>query len=452
MTLRRQAEAIWRAGVAAVDSATLVRNSIRCRGGTLEICGSTFLARSLKRIVVIGAGKAGAGMSAGAELALSELGNATEILGWVNVPADCVRPMSRIHLHPARPPSVNEPTSAGIFGCDQILQLVENLSADDLCLVLISGGGSALLPAPVEGILPADKLAVTRRLMRSGVTIHELNAVRKRLSRIKGGGLLRSARAGQMIALIISDVPGDPLEVIASGPTFCDSGTARDALDVLEKYVGRAAVDDPIPEAVWKVLDKQACDTLHRPVPTISCENYIIGNNQTALDAAAFCATELGFAARKLGSDRQGIARDVGRGLAELCLDAQSQTGGPGLCFLGGGEPVVHLAQTDKPRKGGRTQEVALAAGCHWGAEDIQRLLVLSGGTDGEDGPTDAAGAFYDAEVQRAALDRGLKPEEFLAINDSYTFFDQVGGLLKTGPTHTNVMDLQIALIEGITE
>ena len=449
MTLREQAEAIWSAGVAAVDSATLVRRAIQSEQTAITIAGEKFDLSSIGRIVVVGAGKAGAGMAAGVEASLGCDLVASKVVGWVNVPSDCVRPLQQIHLHAARPAGINEPTSGGVIGCQQILELVSSLDENDLCLVLISGGGSALLPAPIPGISLEDKLKVTRCLMRSGVTIQELNTVRKRLSLVKGGGLLRAATAGRMVALIISDVPGDPLDIIASSPTVCDTGTAQDALAVLQKYSTLATADLSIPQSVWQALEKQAQASASRQAPVIRCDNCIIGNNQTALDAAASHALTLGFEVRDLGTDRQGIASDIGIELAETCISVRNEVRGKGMCFLGGGEPVVKLAATDQPRKGGRNQEVALAAGCRWANEDIQRFIVLSGGTDGEDGPTDAAGAFYDSTVQKNARELGLKPSEFLAINDSYTFFDQVGGLIKTGPTHTNVMDLQIALVAG---
>ena len=451
MTLRQQAEAIWRAGVSAVDSTVLVRHAIRLEPSGLGICGERFQPDGIRRIVIVGAGKAGAGMAAGVEAALGS-SLADKVVGWINVPADCVRPLHKIHLHAARPAGVNEPTAEGVQGCERILELVASLTDQDLCLVLISGGGSALLPAPIAGITLEDKLAVTRLLMRSGATIQELNTVRKQLSRVKGGGLLRAAPAGRMIALIISDVPGDPLNIIASGPTVPDHDSAQDALKVLERYgLERSATGEPatskVPAAVWTVLQEQLARPTHRESEAINCHNYVIGNNQTAVDAAAVEAQRLGFDVCHLGTDRQGIADEMGVELAERALAALAASPRKSLCFLSGGEPVVKLADTNKPRRGGRNQEVALAAGCRWGDQDLRRLIVLSGGTDGEDGPTDAAGAFFDATVQQNARVRGIDPNQFLAINDSYTFFDQVGGLLKTGPTHTNVMDLQVVLV-----
>ena len=449
VTLRYDAQIIWNAGVAAVNSTRLVQQAIHRRSDAIEIVGETFPIEGIRRIVVVGAGKAGAGMAAGIEAALGNDLVDSKVLGWVNVPTDCIRSLQRIHLHGARPAGVNEPTVEGVYGSEKILELVASLKEDDLCIVLISGGGSALLPAPAVGISLEDKLAVTRYLMLSGATIQELNTVRKRLSRIKGGGLLRAAKAGQLVSLIISDVPGDPLDIIASGPTVCDDGSAQAALDVLEKFAGRSDQNQRVPASVWNILEEQARAVPTPIVSTTLCRNLVIGNNKTAVDAAAAKAQGLGYDVRILGIDRQGIACEIGIELAEHCLEARNESRRQGICFVAGGEPVVKLAATTKPRKGGRNQEVALSACCRLMNEDVCGIVVLSGGTDGEDGPTDAAGAAFDESIQALIRSRGLDPEDFLAINDSYTFFDQLGGLLKTGPTHTNVMDLQIALVGG---
>jgi hydroxypyruvate reductase len=448
-SLRESAEAIWRAGVSAVDSTKLVKQILHCSAQTLTVFDHQFRLDELDRIIVVGAGKAGAGMAAGVEAALGDNLVDAKVTGWINVPADCVRPLRQIHLHPARPAGINEPTAEGVQGSERILDLVESMTDRDLCLVLISGGGSALLPAPSEGISLADKLLVTRHLMHSGATIEELNTVRKRISRIKGGGLLRAAPAGKMISLIISDVSGDPLDIIASGPTVCDSGTAREALNVLDRLIGRDHPEKAIPKSVWKLLERKVRHGDEYLTPRITCRNIIIGNNLTAVRAAAQQATSLGFEVTNLGSDRQGIAREVGVELAELCLTMRDQEQPRSLCFLAGGEPVVKLAASKLPRRGGRNQEVALAAAARMEDENLERIIVLSGGTDGEDGPTDAAGAFIDADVQQRMKSLNLHPQAFLDINDSYTFFSQVDGLLKTGPTHTNVMDLQVAIVTG---
>lgn len=445
--LRHHAFEIWKAGVEAVRSERLIRNVIRREGNKLTVCGREFDLAVVGRIAVVGAGKAGAGMAAAVEDALgSDLLDSRVTAGWVNVPADCVRPLRRIHLHAARPAGVNEPSEEGVFGSREILHIVSELGPCDVCLVLISGGGSALLPAPVPEISLADKQQVTRFLMHAGATIGELNTVRKQLSQVKGGNLARSIRAGTTLTLIISDVVGDPLDVIASGPTVMDSGTPAEALAVLRKF---GAKPPAIPQSILDYLRVRA-DRADVPPPIPSTvSNHVIGSNAVALDAAAQKATELGYTVHSFGSGIQGETNAIGRELAEASLAVRDQRrpiSAPA-CLLSGGEPVVQVAKTDKPRKGGRNQQLVLAAVEQLWTDGMKRIAILSGGTDGEDGPTDAAGACADAEVIHAAKAKSLDPAAFLAINDSYTFFEQAGGLIKTGPTHTNVMDLRVALI-----
>jgi glycerate-2-kinase len=384
-------------------------------------------------------------MAAGLEVALADTPLADRLTGWVNVPADCVRPLQRIHLHAARPAGVNEPTAEGVAGAHEILRRVGQLSADDLCIVLLSGGASALSPAPPPGVSLADKLAVTRLLMAGGATINELNCVRKHLSAIKGGNLARAARDARVVSLIISDVVGDPLDVIASGPTVADHSTVDDALSVLGRVASRK---NDVPESVWTLLEAEQNAPPAPPLPS-TVWNFVIGNNETALSAAAGKARELGYSDRSLGSCNQGEARAVGRELAESIRGIRdaNRTGAVPHCLLAGGETTVRLAPTNQPRRGGRNQELVLSAASALWDDGMQHLAVLSGGTDGEDGPTDAAGAVADAELVRTARGLGLTPEPFLAINNSYEFFERAGGLIKTGPTHTNVMDLWVALI-----
>jgi hydroxypyruvate reductase len=384
-------------------------------------------------------------MAAGLEAALADTPVSDRLTGWVNVPADCVRPLPHIHLHPARPAALNEPTEAGVAGSRTILRLVSQLSADDVAIVLLSGGGSALLPAPISGISLADKQAVTRHLMSLGATINELNCVRKQLSDIKGGNLARAARGARLISLIISDVIGDPLDVIASGPTIADRTTAADALTVLHKF---APDQSSIPQSVWRVLDAKSRAPNEPPISN-DVDNIVIGNNATALAAATQKAIDLGYTTRSLGSNKQGFARELGHELAQLALLSRDSDPPPQApsCILSGGEPVVRLAPFEGPRKGGRNQELILGAITALWDDGMEGMAILSGGTDGEDGPTDAAGAVADADLLREARARDLDPESFLAINNSYAFFNEAGGLLKTGPTHTNVMDVQVILI-----
>ena len=450
LDLRRDAMQIWQAAVEAVRSPRLVRKALRIEDRTLFVGKDAIPLDSIGRIVVVGAGKAGAGMAEAVEDIFGPQWMAEkQLTGWVNVPADCVRPLQRIHLHAARPAGVNEPRPEGVAGAQEILRLVESLGPDDFCLCLISGGGSALMPAPVEGITLADKLAVTRHLSGAGANIEQLNTVRKQLSQIKGGGLLRACHAGRIASLIISDVLGDPLDVIASGPTVPDLGTSQAALDVLERFSARKAGISP---AVFDYLQHR---TLHAPRDVSSCtphaerepcvRNLIIGNNATAVAAAGEEAQRLGYAvATESATQSEGPAEDVGRRLAEKAL--RMRAAGAPSCFISGGEPVVTLVDAARRGLGGRNQQLVLAALVHLAGDGATNIALLSGGTDGEDGPTDAAGAWLDADVLTTASQKHLAPADFLARNDAYHFFQPLDALIKTGPTHTNVCDVRVVL------
>jgi len=454
--LRRDALRIWQAGVEAVRADRLVRAHLRVEP-TLVIGDQRLDLDSIGRIAVVGAGKAGAAMAAAVEEAFGpRLMDQKQLVGWVNVPEDCVRPLRRIHLHGARPPGVNEPTQAGVEGAEEILRIVGSLGPDDLCLCLISGGGSALLPAPVEGITLEDKLAVTRHLSAAGANIQQLNTVRKQLSRIKGGGLARACRAGRLVTLIVSDVLGDPLDAIASGPTVPDTSTPEAALEVLERFHAREA---GISARVFAFL-KRGQDSFPAILgPNVSPAReekspdpfLVIGNNATAVDAAGREAERLGYApAMASARQSEGPAEKVGRHLAEMALRMRD---GPGPdCLVSGGEPVVMLVDAARRGLGGRNQQLVLAALERLADDGAAGIVLLSGGTDGEDGPTDAAGAFLDAEVLAAAKQRGLDPADFLARNDAYRFFEPLGALIKTGPTHTNVCDLRVVVVDRVAQ
>jgi len=441
--LRRDALAIWHAAVDVVRAERLVARSLRVDGRTLLVGPETFDLDQLRRIVVVGAGKAGASMAAAVEDALGpDWMHAKDVAGWVNVPADCVRPLRRIRLHAARPAGVNEPRPEGAAGAAEILRLVESFGPDDLCLCLISGGGSALLPAPVEGITLDDKLAVTRHLSAAGANIEQLNAVRKQLSRIKGGGLARACRAGRLVSLVISDVLGDPLDVIASGPTVEDTSTPEAALAVLREFDARAAGISP---RVFEYLERKQ----HVPARPPECRvtNVIIGNNATAVEAAGREAERLGYRAETSSARAsEGPAEDVGRELAERAL-AMREGPGPD-CLIAGGEPVVTLAPASIRGLGGRNQQLVLAALEHLRSDGARGTALLSGGTDGEDGPTDAAGAVLDGDVLASAAAQCLDPADYLARNDAYHFFGPLGALITTGPTGTNVCDVRVVVVD----
>ena len=429
-----------------------MREAVQVHGETLVIDGERLDLNAVRRIVVVGGGKAGAGMAAELEAILGErLLNEKQVTGWINVPDDCVRALARIHLHGARPPGRNEPTEEGAYGVQQMLQLVDSLTADDLCLTLISGGGSALMPAPVPGVSLADKQALTRYLSAAGANIAELNTVRKQLSEIKGGGLARHCRAGMLIALIISDVLGDPLDVIASGPTVPDTSTAADAIDVLSRF---GAIEQNIAPSAVEYLSNRRVGRVreaHAHCSASPIRNIIIGNNAQAVNAAGMEAERLGYSpAMVAATELEGPVEDIGRHLAQMAMylrDGLSVT----KSFISGGEGTVQLAAESERGLGGRNQQLVLAALdelIHHGANQGRGIAILSGGTDGEDGPTDAAGAWFDATTISEARRRGLDRDDYLRRNDAYHFFEPLGALLKTGPTHTNVCDIRVVVVE----
>jgi hydroxypyruvate reductase len=449
-TLLEHALRIWHAAVQAVRSEHLVQQTLRIDGHWLVVDDEPIDLARVRRIVVVGAGKAGAGMAAAVEEILQQSPQVAskEFSGWVNVPADCVRPLRSIKLHAARPAGLNEPTAEGVEGSQQILRLVGSLTADDLCLCLLSGGGSALLPAPVAGVALEDKQQITRLLSAGGANIRELNTVRKQLSRIKGGGLLRACRAGRLITLIISDVLGDPLDVIASGPTVTDSSTPAEALVVLERF---GATASHIAPAAIDYLQRRASEaasrtTVSQPAPSM-VRNIVIGNNATAVAAAGDEAERLGYSfVLDAAQSLEGEAEAVGRHLAEMALRMRERAG-PN-CLITGGEPVVRLAPAAQRGLGGRNQQLVLAALERLAVAGLQGIALLSGGTDGEDGPTDAAGAFIDEQVWADARRQGLDISEHLRRNDAYHFFAPLDALIKTGPTHTNVCDVRVVVVD----
>ena len=436
--LGADARTIFDAGLLSVDSASLVGSALRVDGDTLWVTDRALDLTDVDRIAVVGAGKAGAGMVAGVEDTLGpKLLETYGVHGWVNVPADCIRETQAVHLHPARPAGLNEPTREAEAGARRILDIVSALGPDDLCLCLISGGGSALLPAPVHGLTVDDKLAVTRILGSSGADIAQLNTVRKHLSAIKGGGLARACHAGALATLIISDVLGDPLDIIASGPTVEDPSTPADALAVLERFGGTNA---GIPDGVLEHLRGTSTSTV--PFPR-STSNHVIGNLATAVDAAARRARGLGYAVEVEVADApEGPVEDVARHLVRRTREMRAAGGRR--CLISGGEPTVTLPPAEQRGRGGRNQQLALLALTdleHW--DDV---ALLSAGTDGEDGPTDAAGARVDAAVATAARQSSLDANDHLRRCDAHTYFRDIGGLVLTGPTHTNVCDLRVVV------
>lgn len=436
--MRQQAISIWQAAVAAVNPQALVRSALE--GPELRP-----VLEQARRVLVVGGGKAGAGMAAGVEQAL---GSRLDCLaGVLNVPAEEVRPLRALRLHAARPAGTNQPTPEGVAGVEAMFQQIDQAQPGDVGLCLLSGGGSALLPAPAEGVSLADKQEVTLLLHACGATIGEMNAVRKHLSRLKGGRLAQAFQARQVPvwSLIISDVVGDPLDVIASGPTAPDPTTFADAIAILRRH----GLWERVPAAVRAHLEAGVAGALPetlKALPT-GVQNRVLGNNSRALAAAAQQAAACGYRVLNLGAYLEGETRQAAIVLAgvvrSICRDGVPLA--PPLCLLSGGETTVTLSE--KHGKGGRNQELVLALLLKLGRDELPGVVILSGGTDGEDGPTDAAGACADLATLERACQLGLDPASFLGRHDAYTFFAATGDLLRTGLTGTNVMDVRVILI-----
>lgn len=392
------------------------------------------------RLLVVGFGKAAIPMARAMEKSLGDLITIGTVITKYGHGA--TQSLKRVLVHEAGHPL---PDQNGVNGTEEIAALACSADERTLAVVLISGGGSALFVSPAEGISLVEKQETTSLLLRAGAEIQELNAVRKHLSRVKGGRLAGLLYPAATVSLILSDVIGDPLEVIASGPTSPDCTTFADALDVLGRYdlLGRA------PQGVVGRLEDGRKgvipETPKQGDPVFgNVENVIIGSNRLALNAAKSAAETLGMRADILSAEIAGAAEAAGRSLAFKALTAKLHKGDrTPTCLISGGETTVTVTGTGK---GGRNMELALAFALE--IEGVPGITLLSAGTDGTDGPTDAAGAVVDGmTIVRARL-RGLDPDEYLRNNDSYTFFRKAGGLLITGPTGTNVMDMQIVVIE----
>lgn len=448
---------IWWAGVSAVTPQQLFASQVRLENRTLIVGDDAFDLRGVRRIVVVGAGKASAGMaSALYENFLKPCAGSIDIAGWINAPEGSFQLGSAgpIHLHAARPAGINEPTAAAVSGTEQIIKMVEQCRADDLCIVLLSGGGSAMLAAPIEGVTLNDKQQVARRIGAAGGNIQQLNTVRRALSRVKGGGLASRCGARQLVSLIISDVLGDPLETIASGPTVRSAAVppmaALAVLDELE-LLGDSELRNVI--SVLHTLGLAAAEPaqLDRRIAPVS--NIVLANNATAVDAAGVKAVELGYryvmqAARTLEGDVAQLAQTVGRSIEQLSGELQID------CWISGGEPTVKLPPPEVCGLGGRNQQLVLLsllelARLGWPDDHLifpNQLLFLSAGTDGEDGPTTAAGAWFDNRTLEHLARHEIDVNDFAARADAYSLFSRCESLVVSGPTGTNVCDLRIAL------
>jgi glycerate 2-kinase len=391
-----------------------------------------------RRIAAAGFGKAACTMAKALE---EELGDLVEDGVIVTKYGHCKDKIAKMQVFEAGHPL---PDENGLKGTDRLIRLLRDSGEETLVVCLISGGGSSLLVRPCDGIRLEEKQEITRLMLRAGADIFELNTVRKHLSAVKGGRLAELAYPARVVSLILSDVIGDRLDVIASGPTAPDYTTFSDALSVLRKYDLLSRTPGSIVDLFKRGAGSAVPETPKKDDPAFErVENIIIGSNWTAVRSAAEKSESLGLDTEIISSAISGEARTVGKELAERSKKLKrGKTSGPAACLIAGGETTVTVTGEGT---GGRNMELALSFAME--IDGCDGITLLSAGTDGTDGPTDAAGAIVDGGTIAGAKSSGLAPREYLENNDSYHFFRKAGGLFITGPTGTNVMDLQVILI-----
>jgi glycerate 2-kinase len=423
---------ILAAAITAVEPGVAVGRFVQRDGDMLTISGRAYDLRSFRRVVLLGIGKASVAMS---DALVEILGD--RLSAGLVIPKQVTSSYSPLTLliggHPV-------PDEQSLAAGKKTIELVSSLQADDLLICLISGGGSALVIAPVDGVSLADTQVLTSALLACGARVDEINTLRRRLDHIKGGGIVKMANGATIVSLILSDVVGCPLEAIAAGPTAPDPATLADALSILAKY----GLENRIPFSILPCL-RESPET-PKPDDYIfkKVQNVIVGSNLLAAQAALTQAEAEGFHPYLLSTDMQAEAREAAFELATYLRQAKL-TGEPlpgPACIVVGGETTVTLTGNGK---GGRNTELALAAVSE--LADFPEVMLITLATDGEDGPTDAAGAVVTGETLRRAARLGLHPELFLERNDSYTFFSTLDDLLKPGPTGTNVNDLVFLFI-----
>lgn len=434
--LRRDAQAIFKAALRAADAGEAVRRHLRLTETQLCVGPLRLRLNQFDRIYLVAVGKAAVPMAAIIEKILG-----ARLTGGIVVTkhGHTSTRLRRLEVFESSHPI---PDETGAEAALKVAELARDLNARNLLIVAISGGASALLPAPLPPITLAIKKTTTDRLLRAGADIFELNAVRKHLSALKGGRFAALAYPATIVGLLLSDVIGDPVDVIGSGLTAPDDSTREDALRVLRKYEkGRK-----IPMQAWRAIEQGPETPKHGDAIFESVHNVIVGSNRLALVAAANEAKARGYRTLILSSSMQGETREIARAHAQILREviASGNPVRPPACLLAGGETAVTVLG---PGKGGRNQEFALAAAIE--IEASPDCLVLSAGTDGTDGPTDAAGALASGDTLERARRIGLDAAQSLSRNDSYPFFDALGDLIRTGPTGTNVMDIHLLLAGG---
>jgi len=435
---------IFNAALVAVDPYHAVLNAASLEQNCLHIGGASYELDAYKRIVVVGAGKATSRMA----MAIEKLLGARISAGLIIVKDGHKSQLDIIRQIEASHPVPNQ---AGVDGTQKILQMAQRADGDTLFICLISGGASALLVAPADGVTLADKQQLTSLLLNSGAAIEELNAVRKHLSAVKGGRLAQAAFPAQIVTLILSDVIGDRLDVIASGPTAQDSSTFADAWAVIEQFRLQKKIPVHVANHLQQGMAGKLSETVKQGDACLrKTHNVIVGGISLALDAAREKSLQLGIDAEIINAGLQGEARDAARFLAQTAITTLSKIEkNERRVLLSGGETTVTVRGAGM---GGRNQELALAFAIE--CEGLQGLYLLSAGTDGSDGPNDAAGAIVNGDTAAQARKLNVDPARYLADNDSYHFFQKFDAAsgekthLITGPTGTNVMDMQIMLLD----
>jgi glycerate 2-kinase len=418
-----------RAALTAADPGAAIRRHVRREGDVLFVADQRYDLNTYERVFVIGGGKAAIPMSDAITGILGERMTAGVVVTKYEHTGNWSAPRFEA-IEAAHP----VPDENSVRGARAVAAMASQASEHDLVFCLISGGGSALLTLPVDALTLSEFQALTGDLLRCGATINEINTVRKHCSRIKGGNLVRLAAPAQLVTLILSDVVGDPLDAIASGPTVPDATTVADAQEILTRYgIAEPGCLQESPKAGDAIFDR--------------VQNVIVGSNRLAALAAIEKARELGFNTLLLGTHLEGEAREVARAAAALAksIRANGDPIAPPACIVWGGETTVTIRGGGK---GGRNQEMALAAAL--ALDGWHNVLVMPLATDGTDGPTDVAGAIVTGETIARATAQGLDARAALDNNDSFHFFDALGeppGLIRTGPTGTNVNDLLVVLV-----
>lgn len=435
---REDALAVFHEGLKAADPYAAVERTLRVDGKSITVGGVSYDPGRYRRIIVIGGGKAASPMAR----ALEDRCGSRISKGLIVTKYGHGMPLDTIEVREAAHPV---PDEAGEKGAEALLSMLRDVTEEDLIFCLISGGGSALLPLPAPGITLGEKQDTTRELLACGATIHEINAIRKHLSAIKGGQLAKAAWPGTLISLILSDVIGDDLDTIASGPTVPDRSTFRECLEILEKYDLEERVPANVLARFRRGEKGDEPETPKAGDPVFQkTQAVIVGSAALSLAAAREEALRRGFNTLILSSMIEGETKDVAKvhaAIGKEILKTGNPVNRPG-CIISGGETTVTLHGNGL---GGRNMEFVLAAALEIGG--LPGIVVFSAGTDGTDGPTDAAGAVADGESLRRAENMGISPSRFLKNNDSYHFFEALGDLVKTGPTMTNVMDLRIVVV-----